>query len=126
MTAPSRMRTAFAAASILVIGAAVGIAADRAVHGRGDPHAALFAEIQKDPIGVMDRELRLRPEQRARIAEVLARRQMTVDSAWSAARAHLNATLDSVVNEISAALDPDQARRFREMAHEVHGTPLRR
>jgi hypothetical protein len=127
MSPTGRVHTALAVVSLLIIGAAAGITADRTLHHGGGigKHAAQLAEVQKDPIGVMDREFHLRPDQKERIAAILAKRQADLDGAWEDARAHLNATLDSVINEIAAVLSPDQAKRFIERAHEIHGTPLR-
>jgi Spy/CpxP family protein refolding chaperone len=125
MSRTGRVRAALAVASLLIIGAAAGIMADRTLHGGGGAHAAERAEVEKDPIGAMEREFDLRPDQKERIAAILAKRQADLDAAWEDARAHLNATLESVINEIAAVLDPDQARRFIQRAHEIHGTPLR-
>ncbi|MGH7561493.1 MAG: hypothetical protein ACRENB_10780 [Gemmatimonadales bacterium] len=109
-----------AAIALFITGAAAGVAMVRLHHSRGDPHARLFEEIQRDPIGVMDRELHLRPEQRTRVAEILSRRQKDIDAVWSDTHVRLRATVDSVVAEIAAVLDPDQARRFRALADSVH------
>jgi hypothetical protein len=126
MTGPrSRGHTILAVVSLLVIGAAAGITADRMLHRR-PVHGGLDpAEVHSDPVGVLDRELDLRPEQRARVAEILGGRQSSIDRVWVETNTRFRATVDSVVAEVSAVLDPPQAARFRELIEELHATPRR-
>jgi hypothetical protein len=60
------------------------------------------------------------PDQRARIAGIFEKRQGSIDAVWSDTHVRLRATIDSVVNEIAAQLDPDQAAKFRRLADELH------
>jgi hypothetical protein len=117
----SRWRSFVAAASLLVLGAALGIFADHlhSLHRRG--HQVDLAELEADPISVIARAVDLRPDQKQRVAAILEARQIVIDSAWHEANLRLRITLDSVINEIAAVLDPDQATRFRALADEVHG-----
>ena len=112
-----------AALALLAIGAVLGITADRLHFRNSDPAAALLAEVQRDPMAVMERELNLRPKQRPRIVAILERRQGAIDAVWQDTHTRLRATIDSVVSEIAAELDSDQARRFRALADEVHSSP---
>jgi len=121
----STLRMLIATGSLVVMGAALGITADRMLHGRGDARMSQLRAIQEDPVGAIDRVVRLRPEQRERVASVLAARQSMIDEAWHDVHNHLLATLDTVVNEIAAALDPAQAAAFRAHFEEIHGTPAR-
>jgi hypothetical protein len=122
----SRWHTVLAIASLLVIGAAVGVTVDRLLHGRAAGHGVMFAaEIHADPIGVLDRELDLRPEQRERVAAIIEARQGGVDRVWLETHTKLQATLDTVVSEVAAVLDADQAARFRILVEEMHATDLR-
>jgi hypothetical protein len=116
-------RTLIAIASLLVLGAVAGITTDRILHRRPAGHALLLEEVSADPIGTMDRFLDLRPDQRTRVAAILEKRQSAIDSVWVGTHVRLRATIDSVVNEIAAVLDPDQAQRFRQLADSLHGGP---
>ena len=112
-----------AALALLVIGAAVGITMDRLHHRSGSSGSSLHAQVRRDPMAVMERELDLRPEQRPRIAAILERRQNAVNDVWQDAHVRLRATVDSVVSELAAELDSSQARRLRTLAEELHGSP---
>jgi hypothetical protein len=114
-----------ATGSLLVIGAALGITADRLLHGREDPRASQLRALQEDPVGTIDRAVRLRPEQRARVHEILLKRQSEIDRAWGDVHAHLQIVLDSVVNEIASVLDAEQAAAFRAHVAQVHGSEPR-
>jgi Spy/CpxP family protein refolding chaperone len=115
-------RILIAAASLITLGAAAGVSLDRAVQMHHNSAAVDFHQVHHDPIGVIERVIDLRPEQRERIAAILQRRQHDVDAAWHDAHARINATIDSVMTEITAELDPDQAARFRRLAEELHNT----
>jgi len=112
-----------AALALLVIGAAAGIAVDRLHHRSGGSLSKLIAEVHRDPLGLMERKLHLSPEQRARIAVILERRQKTLDAFWEDTHVRLRATVDSTVSEIAAELDSSQAEQFRRMADEIHSSP---
>jgi Spy/CpxP family protein refolding chaperone len=112
-----------AALALLAIGAAAGIAVDRLHHRGNGPLGSLHAQVQRDPLGVLDRELDLRPEQRARVAAILERQQGAMDAVWHDAHSRLRTTIDSMVSEIAAELDSSQIQRFRSLVDEVHGSP---
>jgi hypothetical protein len=116
-------KTVVAVISLLAIGAASGVTFDRLHHRQSNRHMTLMEEVQKDPIGVLDRRLGLRPEQRERVAAIIQQRQGAIDAVWNETHIRLQATIDSVVNEIAAVLDPEQAKTFREGARELHGQP---
>ncbi|HJU64190.1 MAG TPA: hypothetical protein VJ596_00875, partial [Gemmatimonadaceae bacterium] len=111
--APSaiRWRTTLVAVSLLVLGAAMGIAADRTIHSRRSAHERLMAQVHRDPLGSIDRTVQLRPDQRAKVAAILERRQPDINAVWADTHVRLRATVDSAVREIAAVLDPDQAAR---------------
>jgi hypothetical protein len=110
--------------SLFALGAVSGIAADR-FHHRGTPQQILLQRVHDDPVGEIERRITLRPEQRAQISAILAKRQGAIDAVWSDTHIRLQATVDSVVSEIAAVLDPDQAEKFRAVARELHGGPPR-
>ena len=122
MSSPQRWRTAVAAASLLVLGAAIGVAADRSLHRGRRTVISIHQMSTEGRLELLDRELALRPEQRERIASILARRQADVDRAWTDARAQLRTVIDSVVTEIESTLDPGTQRdRYRVLVRDVHG-----
>ena len=120
-SAGAKWRILVAAGSLLLLGAAAGVAADRAARMHGAPHVIDLTEVHTNPIGVIERVIELRPQQRARIEAILAARQGNLDDAWHQARAHMQALVDSVVAEIAAELDPDQAARFQDLVVQIHG-----
>jgi hypothetical protein len=115
-------RTLLAAVSLLAIGAAGGVAVDRLIQSHTDSRTIHFSQVHSDPVGALDKLVQLRPEQRTRVAAILEKRQADIDAVWHDTHARLKATVDSVVSEIAAALDPDQAEKFRKLADELHST----
>jgi hypothetical protein len=120
-SASSRWRTALAAISLLVIGATAGIAGDRLIQSHGHAGDRRLADVHHDPLGAIDRAVQLTPDQRTRVAAILERRQPDINAVWADTHVRLQATVDSVVSEIAAVLEPEQARRFRAAADELHG-----
>ena len=111
-----------AAVALLVIGAVLGVTVDR-FHVRGDHATALLAEIERDPMGVIEREVELRPEQRGPIGAILQRYQATLDSLWGESNSRVRATVEGVITDITAQLDSTQARRFKALIDEIHSSP---
>ena len=109
--------------ALLMIGAILGITVDRFHVRNSDPAGRLLAEVHRDPMAVVERELDLRPEQRGPIKAILDRHQSAVDSLWGESNSRLQATIQGVVTEIAAQLDSTQARRFRELLDEIHRSP---
>src|SRR5688572_17375186 len=95
-------KTVVAVASLLAIGAASGVTFDRLHHRQSNPHMTMLEEVRKDPVGVLDRRLGLKPEQRERVAAIIQQRQGAIDAVWRDTHVRLQATIDSVVNEIAA------------------------
>lgn len=123
MTRPrARWQSALAAGSLVVLGAAAGVTADRLLHRSSNAHTLLLEDVREDPVGTLDRFFDLRPEQRKRIAAIFESRQASVDAVWHETHVRLQAAIDSMVNEIAAVLDPEQAERFRTLADELHST----
>jgi hypothetical protein len=116
-------RVVLATVALLILGAAVGVTTDRLLHRPHQQRMRLQEEVRDDPLGVMEREIGLRPDQRTRVAAILERRQGAIDSVWQDTHIRLRATIDSLASEIAAVLDPDQAQRFRTLVEQVHSTP---
>ena len=120
---PRSWRGWVAALALVVIGAVLGITFDR-FHVRDRDHATtLLAEIERDPMAVLEREINLRPEQRAPIGAILQRYQATMDSVWGASNRAVRATVEGVIDDITAQLDSTQARRFQALLDEIHSSP---
>jgi len=127
MTSPGgKGRLVLAVGSLLIVGAAAGIAADRLLHRRGDDQLLLMERLRNDPLAVIDSLIPMRPEQRDQVAAVLEARQTAIDAVWHDTHTRLQATLDSVVDEIAVVLDQDQETRFRALIAEVHGPRIMR
>jgi Spy/CpxP family protein refolding chaperone len=119
----SRWHTALAIVSLLLIGAVVGVTADRLLHRRPTHGGITREEMHGDPMRLLQRELDLRPEQRERVAAIIRARQGTLDSVMLATNRQLRVTIDSVVAEVAAELDPQQAARFHALVEELHPHP---
>jgi len=117
------LQAAAAALALLLIGAVLGIAVDRFHVRDRDQASTLLAEIERDPMAVLEREINLRPEQRASIGAILERYQATLDSVWGESNRRVRATVQGVVTDIAAQLDSTQARRFRALIDEIHSSP---
>ncbi|MGH7471105.1 MAG: hypothetical protein ACRENP_24415 [Longimicrobiales bacterium] len=124
MNTRGRWRIVLAASSLLALGAVAGVAVDRLMPRHHDPRMIRLARVHADPLGSIDRLVALRPEQRERIAAILKVRQSAVDDVWRDTHLRLQATIDSVLNEIAAVLDAEQAARFRAAARELHRSDL--
>ena len=116
-------RAWLAAVALLVIGAALGITFDRYHVRDRDRPTTLWAEIERDPMAVLEREIGLRPEQRAPIGAILERWQASLDSVWSESNRQVRTAVVGVVDDIAAQLDSTQARRFRALIDEIHSSP---
>jgi hypothetical protein len=116
-------RAWLAAVALLVIGAVLGITFDRYHVRDRDQATTLLAEIERDPMAVLEREIGLRPEQRAPIGAILERWQASLDSVWSESNRQVRTAVVGVVDDIAAQLDSTQARRFRALIDEIHSSP---
>ena len=111
--APSRMRALLAALSLLVLGAVIGIAADRHLHApRG--HANPAAAIHEMTMSSLDEHIDLTDEQRRQIDDIVAARRHSLRNAWQLVHTQLGAAADTVHQEIEAILTPEQRTAFRE------------
>lgn len=110
-----------AALALLVIGAALGIAADR-LHHRA-PTVVVVRHLGENGVAAslafLDSVLALSPAQREEVHRILAQRQAPIDSIWSHTHRALQTSLDSTTDQLVRVLDAGQQARF----HEVFGTP---
>ena len=121
---------AIAAFSLVALGAVAGITTDRLLHRPVDRERIVIGsdtirirQIHDDPVGALDKTVGLRPGQREKVTAILARRQRSIDAVWSDTQDRLKASVDSMVTEVAAALDPDQREKFLEVARKLHSQP---
>jgi hypothetical protein len=112
-----------AALALLVIGAVMGITLDRFHVRNRDRPTTLLIEIERNPMTVLEREIGLRPEQRGPIGAILQQYQASMDSIWGASNRGVRATVEGVIDDITAQLDSTQARRFQALLDEIHSSP---
>jgi hypothetical protein len=117
-------RAVLAGVSLMILGAAGGIAVDRFVQHAHGSLAAELDQLHNDPLALFDRMIELRPDQRQNIHAILQAHQAVTDSVWHSARLRLKATVDSTLLEIDTLLDPEQSRRFHEAVERLHGMPF--
>ncbi len=101
-----RVKGTLGAVALMVIGAVLGIAADRTLwhaHGAGE-HAGMVASLQKD--------IDLDAEQMHAVQAIMQHHQERVDHAWAVVRPEVRAALDSIERQIAEVLRPDQRDRF--------------
>ena len=117
MSRPINWRLLVSSGALVLLGAALGIAADRMHHrrftvafvhapppGPGDGVTASFE--------MLDSLLQLRPEQRERVRAILMARQEPIDSIWATTHRSLRTSLDSTAGELEAILDNHQRDRL--------------
>jgi hypothetical protein len=103
---PALRATRLKSALVLIVTFALG-----AITGIG-----LMPLLHRPPMADHKLEaLGLRPDQRRRIEQIIARHGPEIDAALGDALPRLRAVQDRVANEINAELDPTQQARFRQL-----------
>ncbi|MEZ4417271.1 MAG: hypothetical protein R3E10_16065 [Gemmatimonadota bacterium] len=115
-----RGKALVSAVSLLVLGAVLGIAADRHFH-RPMPHPVGAAAQHRAVLEAMQKELHLHEDQVQAINGVMREHQVFLQGAWADLHLQLSAVLDTVHQEIEAVLTPEQQVAFRRWAAEVAG-----
>lgn len=117
MSARSTTSRLIGITSLLVIGAVLGIAADRTLHspsGVMARHAEQVREtLHEQALGELHERLRLTDDQRHAIDRVFRQHQATVDQTWETLRPHIESAVDSVHTEIESVLTDEQRAAFR-------------
>jgi hypothetical protein len=124
MSVQRRGRLAVAAIALLVIGAALGITADRLHHRR--PHVIVVSQGQSGvdaSLELLDSLLALTDKQRTEIQAILAQRQGPIDSIWMNTHIALRSTLDSTADAVARVLDENQKTRFNQVFGNWHTPP---
>jgi hypothetical protein len=116
MRYPSWARTAALLLITFAAGTMAGVAYER--HARA-PLVATIANPRQF-VDHITQALGLDSAQKAAVAQILARHQGAVDSAWRAMQPHVGATLDSVHREMMTVLTPAQQKHFLSIMHGMH------
>ena len=122
----NRLKGLLGAASILVVGIAIGVATDRivVVWGEGGHVGEVRIGTAIEHHAVLDElkdRLSLSPDQDARIRAIVDASQASVDTAWSAVREHLEQATDRTIARIEVELDEDQRELLRIWVEERQG-----
>lgn len=119
-------RALLAVVSTFTMGFVVGCGADRTL--LNPPSYAAARSSERDVaqhhdavLAELRTELRLSPEQYARVQQIFAARQAEMETAWQQVHANLQHTMQQTTTEIEAVLDPTQVQRFRAWIAERHG-----
>jgi hypothetical protein len=108
------LRAILAAASLVVLGAALGVTADRVwlAHHQHEPRVVLDGGHGARFHALLD-SLNLTESQRVAVDSVLRHFQGNVDQTWTTLRPRLEPTIDSARRAIEAVFDDEQLAAFR-------------
>lgn len=112
----ARARGLSALLAVAMLGAAAGVAGDRAWIA----HGASPLASEQSLVLAMRREVGLDPEQELRVRAIVATHQRSVDSAWSRIQPNVHAAINAAQMEIAMTLRPDQRVRFSEWIRSAH------
>lgn len=115
---------------VIVLVFAAGVAVGFFVHGtmprHGFPGLAIVGppagpprELKGWMLGRLDRELKLSPEQHARIDTVLTRRELDIRALMTETRPRFEAIAARTRGEIQAVLTPEQQEKFAEVTKRI-------
>lgn len=105
----SKQLAALVLLGALVVGGAVGIAADRTL---GPPEAAAAPVPETGVVDEFAAELALTPEQRAAVDAILDERHRIIDSIMAPVRPQITAARDAARRQIRQRLTAEQQPRF--------------
>jgi Spy/CpxP family protein refolding chaperone len=119
---------------VLVAGIAIGFFLHQAVPWRTGHHGlAIGGPPHGPPPGLknrmlerLDRELKLTPEQHARIDTVLTRREADLRALMSETRPRFDSIASRTRSEIQAVLTPEQREEFAEIVQRMEARRARR
>jgi uncharacterized membrane-anchored protein YjiN (DUF445 family) len=129
---PSNTRTTAVAVvlSAFLAGLVVGVAGELVYlihYHRIIPSRTAGRLITQHLIDRLDRELKLDPQQRARIEKIVEARRQRIDTLWSSVRPAVMQEIDATNAEIEKVLKPDQLEKFKametRMRNRVRGGP---
>jgi len=119
-------RALLAVASTFVMGIVVGCGLDRNIlsppsyaavgatrHDVARHHEEVLAELRT--------ELRLSPDQSARVQQIFTARQAEIETAWAQVHANLQRAMQQTTTEIETVLDSTQIERLHAWIAQRHG-----
>jgi len=117
---PSNTRTTAVVVvlSAFLAGLVVGVGGETVylIHNhRLIPSRTAGKSMTKHLIDRLDRELKLDPQQRAKIETIVESRRQRIDSIWSSVRPAVTQQIDGTNAEIEKILHPDQLQKFKAM-----------
>ena len=112
-------RAIAAIVSLMLLGAVLGIGADRLWLAHHRPTIVIEASHAQRFHAMLD-SLGLSDEQRRSMDSVLSHFQQTVEVSWRVLRPDVTATIDSATQQIEAILTPEQRATFRVWRHAEH------
>jgi Spy/CpxP family protein refolding chaperone len=111
---------------VFVAGVAVGCFVHQSMPRHGFPGLAIGGpppgpprELKGWMLGRLDRELKLTPDQHARIDTVLTRREGDIRALMGETRPRFEAIAARTRSEIQAVLTPDQQRKFTDITRQI-------
>lgn len=116
MSVPAALRGTVLLLATFGAGAAAGV-----VYQRQHATSREVVSMQThDAMHQLVSELELDSAQQQAIAEILARHQKDIDSAWHTMEPHVRATMTAAHEEIARVLRPEQAEKFRKIMNVMH------
>ncbi len=107
------LRAGFAAISLVILGAALGVAGDRLWRAHRTPVTAVVMDgSHAQRFRAMLDSLDLSDSQRVAIDGILHHFQANVDETWAALRPRLQPTMDSALRAIEAVFSEEQRTAF--------------
>jgi hypothetical protein len=105
----AKILAAIALVATFVVGAIVGLVADRALvmHGFGVPHPSTEFLVRR-----LDRRLHFTSQQRAQVVIIIDRHQQSIAKIWQGVRPSVHAEIESASSEIDRLLTPEQRVKF--------------
>jgi hypothetical protein len=95
----------------------------------GKMPAALPVPLRKDFVERLDKELKLKPEQRERIEKIISTGQEQTKKIWQKIEPEMNGAMTETRDRIRCELSPEQQTQFEELlkqkAHNPQRTPSR-
>ena len=112
-------RAFLAVGSTLIIGIVIGCGVDRTLLSA--PESAVASSVQHgtlphhdEVLAELTTELRLSPEQQARVQEIFTARQGEIEAAWAQVHETLLRAMQQTTAEIETVLDSTQVQRLHE------------
>lgn len=108
--------------ALVALGFALGVAADR-LWLAGSPQERTQEDVRTHLLEDLRVSVGLSGEQLQSVHAVFSRYQTTADRVWAGMQPHLEAALDSALDQIEEILEPDQVEEFHRWFARTHPRP---